>query len=164
MLMYRNQFIIAFVLKFIFVHFRQKILEIAKHYKTNFNIYIYIYIYIYQILLFYGVRAIKSFNKQTQKIQHYSYIYIYIWKIQHVINSNLILLWCQSHKKLQPSIIFFFLFSFSIMVEPQNSPIIINVFPLYKMSNIFHHLNHHFCQKHNDQDQNDLCNTFPLVS
>ena len=129
--MYRNQFIIAFVLKFIFVHFRQKILEIAKHYKTNFNIYIYIYIY--QILLFYGVRAIKSFNKQTQKIQHYSYIYI--WKIQHVIHSNLILLWCQSHKKLQQantksSIIFFFLFSFSIMVEPQNNPIIINVFPL----------------------------------
>ena len=87
---YRNQFIIAFVLKFVFVHFRQKILEITKHYKTNFNMYIYIYIKSCSFM----VSVIKSFNKQTQ---------------------NLVL---------------FFLYFFSIMVEPQNNPIIINVFPL----------------------------------
>ena len=62
---YRNQLIIAFVLKFVFVHFRQKNLEITKHYKTNFNIYIYIYIYK---------------HKKSSIILIYIYIYIYIYE------------------------------------------------------------------------------------
>ena len=62
-----------------------------------------------QILFFYGVRAIKSFNKQTQNL-----------------------------------VLFFF---FSIMVEPQNNPIIINVFPLTHLGFLLtkrHHYNDHF--------------------
>ena len=72
---YRNQFIIAFVLKFVFVHFRQKILEITKHYKTNFNMYIYIYtntknlalflyIYIYENLTHYSFKSYSYYHQR----------------------------------------------------------------------------------------------------